>query len=220
MLDTNLTQARQNMITQQIRPWGVTDAGVLKLMSQTPRENFVPPQYRQLAFVDMAIPIGNGQVMMPPRLEARLLQALAIKADEIVLEIGTGRAYLTALLAQLAHHVYSVEQVAELKQAAELQLAAQGLDNITLELGDALNGWPQHGSYNVIVVTGSLPVLPQELLNSLAIGGRLFAVVGETPVMQARLVTRKSEHEWEEEIIFETELPPLFNAPQAAHFSL
>lgn len=218
MVDMNLEQARHNMIAQQIRPWEVVDDRVLDLMMRTPREDFVPPHYRHLAFIDAALPIGHGQVMMPPRLEARLLQALAVQPEESVLEIGTGSGYVTALLAQLARHVYSVEIVPELRQAAELRLAAHGLTNVTVDEGDAATGWPRHGSYDVIAVTGSLPTMPQVLLQELNIGGRLFAVVGETPAMEALLITRVGENAWARDSLFETELPPLQNAPRPQRF--
>lgn len=220
MVDMNLEQARHNMIAQQIRPWEVVDDQVLNLMMRTPREDFVPPHYRHLAFIDAALPIGHGQVMMPPRLEARLLQALAVQPEESVLEIGTGSGYVTALLAQLARHIYSVELVPELKQAAERRLAAHGLSNITLDEGDAATGWPRHGSYDVIAVTGSLPELPPELQQGLNVGGRLFVVVGEEPAMEALLITRLGENEWARESLFETVLPPLQNARRASRFVL
>jgi len=220
MVDMNLEQARHNMIAQQIRPWEVVDDQVLDLMMRTPREDFVPPQYRNLAFTDTALPIGHGQVMMPPRLEARMLQALAVQPDESVLEIGTGSGYVTALLAQLARHVYSVEIVPELQQAAARRLAARGLGNVTLDEGDAAAGWPRHGSYDVIAVTGSLPELPAELQQGLNVGGRLFVVIGEEPAMEALLITRLGENEWARESLFETALPPLRNARRTSRFML
>lgn len=220
MAAMNLEQARSNMITQQIRPWDVADIRVLELMMHTPREEFVPAEYRSLAYYDMALPIGHGQFMMPPRLEARLLQALAIQPHESVLEVGTGSGFLTALLAQLAGQVHSVEIIPELKAGAEQNLASRGLDNITLEEGDAAMGWPVHGQYDVIVLTGSLPELSPALQKSLKTGGRLFAVIGQAPVMEATLVTRKGETEWQREILFETELPPLLNVPQPSRFVL
>jgi Protein-L-isoaspartate carboxylmethyltransferase len=218
MVDMNLEQARHNMIEQQIRPWEVMDDQVLDLMRRTPREDFVPPQYRNLAFTDMMVPLGHGQAMMPPRLEARMLQALAVQPDESVLEIGTGSGYVTALLAQLARHVYSVEIVPELKQAAEQRLAARGLTNVTLDEGDAAAGWPRRGSYDAIAVTGSLPMLVPELAQELNVGGRLFVVVGEAPAMTALLITRLGKDEWAQEDLFETVLPPLQNAAQPQRF--
>lgn len=220
MVDMNLEQARHNMIVQQIRPWEVMDDQVLDLMTRTPREDFVPPQYRNIAFTDMEIPLGHGQVMMTPRLEARMLQALAVQPDESVLEIGTGSGYVTALLAQLARHVFSVEIAPDLKRAAEQRLAARGLTNVTQDEGDAAAGWPRHGSYDVIAVTGSLPTLPPGLQQQLNVGGRLFVVVGEAPAMVALLVTRLGENEWAQEGLFETVLPPLQNALRARRFVL
>lgn len=218
MVDMNLEQARHNMIEQQIRPWEVMDDQVLDLIRRTPREDFVPPQYRNLAFTDMMVPLGHGQAMMPPRLEARMLQALAVQPDESVLEIGTGSGYVTALLAQLARHVYSVEIVPELKQAAEQRLTARGLSNVTLDEGDAAAGWPRRGSYDAIAVTGSLPMLVPELAQELNVGGRLFVVVGEAPAMTALLITRLGKDEWAQEDLFETVLPPLQNAAQPQRF--
>ena len=149
-----------------------------------------------------------------------MLQALAVQPDESVLEIGTGSGYVTALLAQLARHVYSVEIVPDLKQAAEQRLAMRGLTNVTLDEGDAAAGWPRHGSYDVIAVTGSLPTLPPGLQQQLNVGGRLFAVVGEAPTMVALLISRLGESEWAQEGLFETVLPPLQNALPARHFVL
>ncbi len=220
MMDVNLEQARFNMIEQQIRPWEVLDQGVLDLLMRVPREDFVPPRYRNLAFADMNIPIGHDQVMMAPKVEARLLQALDVQPDDVVLEVGTGSGYLTALLAHLGRHVYSVEIFEDLSAAAGERLAAHGLDNVTLDTGDAARGWSRHGPYDVIVLTGSVPVLEETWKRDLAPDGRLFAIVGEPPVMNARLVTRVAENEWASEDLFETLLPPLVNAPRPQRFVL
>lgn len=214
----SLSAARHNMITQQIRPWDVSEGRVLELMLDTPREAFVPPAYRALAYVDMELPLGHGRTMLPPRVEARLLQALSVQGDESVLEIGTGGGYLTALLARQAQHVHSLEPVPELSQAAAQRLHSNGFDNVTLESGTII--WPQAKSYDVIVLTGSLPELPQALFDALRVGGRLFAVVGEAPVMEAQLITRSGEREWTQADLFETELRPLSGLPQRSRFSL
>jgi protein-L-isoaspartate(D-aspartate) O-methyltransferase len=213
-----LKAARFNMIEQQIRPWDVLDQGVLDLIAELPREDFVPEAYRSLAYADTAIPLGHGQVMMHPKIEARLLQALDLHATDTVLEIGTGSAYLTALLARATHHVYSVDIIPQFKQQAAEKLAVQGIDNVTLEAGDAARGWPKHGLYDVIAITGSLPELPAAFLQSMNRGGRLFAVLGTAPIMEAMLIRRVGDSEWSRESLFETELPRLINAPATARF--
>ena len=210
--------ARFNMIEQQIRTWEVLDGAVLDLLKLVPREAFVPQQYAGLAFADLEIPIGHGQTMLSPKMEGRILQALEIKKSDIVLEIGTGSGYLTALLAHQAKQVYSVELVAELSQQAQERLQQQGLNNVTLEIGDAAQGWPAHAPYDVIVYTGSLPVAPDAVLKSLAIGGRLFVVTGEAPVMQATLIDCISTASYKHDVLFETCLPSLGNAPQPERF--
>jgi len=205
----NIEKARHNMIEQQIRPWDVLDPRVLDLLQRVPREKFVLPEYRSLAFTDMELPIGQDEVMMEPKLEARMLQSLAVRPDDKVLEVGTGSGYVTAMLAGLAAKVVSVEINAELQAQASRRLATMGIGNVTLEQGDAANGWDKGQPYNAIAVTGSLPSLPQGLKNNLEVGGRLFAVVGKAPVMQAVLVTRLNANEWNEEVLFETVVPAL-----------
>lgn len=218
MSDVNLQQARHNMIVQQIRPWDVLDQRVLDLLEEMAREDFVPESYRKLAYADIAIPLGHAEVMMPPRVEARMLQALNIQPNETVLEIGTGSGFVTALLARLGRHVFSVEIHPDFTAAAAQKLSAHGIINVTLETGDAARGWPNSGQMDVIVITGSLPVLPEAFEHSLRPGGRLFAIVGDAPAMEATLVTRLSENEFRRETLFETELPPLRNALQPARF--
>lgn len=214
----NLEQARFNMIEQQIRPWEVLDPVVLDLLKQVPREDFVPPQYAGLAFADLEIPIGHGQSMLSPKLEARILQALELKKTDRVLEIGTGSGYMTALLASLAGQVTSVENVAELSRAARRRLRRHCVANATLAMGDASRGWNSGAPYDVIVLTGSVPVLPDELRGQLAVGGRLFAVIGEAPVMQATLIRRVTEDAFRADALFETCVPQLANAPLPARF--
>ncbi len=174
----NFEQARFNMVEQQIRTWEVLDQDVLDLLYAVPREDFVPTAYRALAFTDMEVPIGDGERMMPPKMEARILQELAVKKSDRVLEVGTGSGYLTALLAHRAGHVNSVEINARLAEFGRTNLQRHGVDNITLETGDASRGWTARAPYDVIVLTGSSPVLGQKVLGQLAPGGRLFAVVG------------------------------------------
>ncbi len=214
----NIEQARENMIKQQLRTWEVLDDQLLELLQQVPREEFVPPAWRNLAFVDMNIPLDEGQVMMAPKVEARMLQALAIRPDEEVLEVGTGSGYVTALLAKQAKQVYSVEILPRLLAQAGEKMRAHNIKNAELEEGDAAQGWDARPMYDVIAITGSLPVLPRAFLESMAIGGRLFAIIGDTPVMEATLVTRVGNNDWSREVLFETELPPLKNVQQPERF--
>ena len=220
MTEMNFELARHNMIEQQIRPWEVLDQRVLDLIARVPREDFVPGTYRKMAFTDMNIPLGRGQVMMSPKVEARMLQALDVKPNETILEVGTGSGYVTALLANLGRHVYTVEIIPEFKLGAERKLAAHDLHNVNLEVADAACGWERHGPYDVIAITGSLPLLPESFQQSLTVGGRLFVIVGDSPVMQALLITRVGEDEWTRETLFETDLPALLNAPEPQRFVL
>ena len=215
----NIEQARFNMVENQIRPWEVLDQQVLDLLYAVKREDFVPAAYRMLAFSDMEIPIGHGERMWQPKLEARVLQELAIQPSDRVLEIGTGSGYFAALLAHRAQHVYSVEIQPELKAAAESNLRRAGVANVTVELGDGANGWTRHSPCDVIVLTGSTPVLPQQFLQQMKAGTRLFAVVGSPPVMAARLITCSGEGVYNAIDLFETSLAPLANAPCGARFS-
>ncbi|MCB1935308.1 MAG: protein-L-isoaspartate O-methyltransferase [Nitrosomonas sp.] len=211
-------KTRYNMVVQQIRPWYVFNDDVLDLLYEVHREEFVPAAYRHAAMVDMKIPLGQGQVMLEPKMEARILQALQIKKTDKILEVGSGSGYMTALLAKLGAHVYSVEILPELKNMAETNLNAHNIDNVTLEQGDAALGWPNHEPYDVIVITGSTPVLPDSFKNSLNAGGRLFAIIGEDPVMHGQLFTCVAPGEFTVDEIFETSIPPLNNAAQAEKF--
>lgn len=214
----NFDQARANMVEQQIRPWEVLDQAVLDLLYTVPREDFVPGALRTLAFADMEIPIGEGEKMMAPKIEARIVQELAPRKHERVLEVGTGSGYLTALLAHRSAHVHSVEIRPELAAFGRGNLERHGADNVTLEIGDAARGWPMRAPYDAIVLTGSTPVLPRALLDQLAPGGRLFAVVGEAPVMVARLVTCSAIGAFRSVELFDTLLAPLVNAEQPPRF--
>ncbi|MEJ2565620.1 MAG: protein-L-isoaspartate O-methyltransferase [Gammaproteobacteria bacterium] len=218
MSNMNLAQARHNMIEQQIRPWDVLDQRVLELIEDLPRDKFVPTAYLKLAYADINVPLDHGQVMMAPKVEARMLQALNIKSSDTILEVGTGSGYVTALLAHSGKHVYSVEIYPDFIENAGRRLAELGLGNVTLENGDAVNGWDRHGPYDVIAITGSLPALPDNFLQSLKLGGRLFVVTGQEPVMEAYLITRTAEQGWVKQALFETVLPPLVNAPQPQRF--
>lgn len=219
----DLEQIRFNMVEQQIRPWDVLDQEVLKLLFELRREEFVLAAYRSLAFVDMEIPLGHGEVMLAPKLEARILQELQVKKTDRILEVGSGSGYLSALLAKKGDYVYSVEIVPELKAMAEKNLQTHEISNVTVELGDAARGWPEHGPYDAIVLTGSTPVLPEAFQQSLKTGGRLFAVVGDAPVMQALLVTCVAQGEktgaYNTAGLFETCISPLKNAQQPARFT-
>ncbi|WP_036573024.1 protein-L-isoaspartate O-methyltransferase family protein [Nitrosomonas cryotolerans] len=218
-LDTkNLEQTRFNMVEQQIRTWYVLDADILKLLYKIRREEFVPAAYRSLAFIDMEIPLEHGQVMLTPKMEARILQELYIKKTDKVLEIGSGSGYMTALLAEKSSHVYSVEIVPELKTMAEINLHAHDIHNVTIEQGDAAHGWPKHGPYDVIVLTASTPVLPQTFQENLNPGGRLFAIVGEEPAMEAILITCTAPGAYTTKKLFETCTIPLENAQPSEKF--
>ena len=205
----NLARARFNMVEQQVRPWEVLDRDVLDLMERAPRDAFVPEEYRRLAYADTAVPIGDGEVMLPPRVEGRLLQALAVGPDDRVLEIGTGSGFLTYLLAQRAAHVTSVEIRPALAERARANLDAHGVGNATVEAGDGCRGLERGAPYDAIAVGGSLPVPEPALEAQLAIEGRLFVVVGSAPAMQAMVVRRAGDDEWVREVLFETVLPPL-----------
>ena len=215
----NIEQARFNMIEQQIRPWEVLDPTVLDLLFVVKREDFVPPAYRNLAFADMEIPIGSGQVMLAPRVEARLLQELGIKKTDKVLEIGTGSGYMAALLAARADHVVSVEARPEIAEFARQNLERAGVANVTIEVGNGANGWSARGPYDVIVVSGALPALPDALLKQLRLGGRLAAIVGAAPVMEAQLVTCSAEGVYNTINLFETVVPALDGAEAKPGFS-
>jgi protein-L-isoaspartate(D-aspartate) O-methyltransferase len=214
----NTEQARSNMVEQQIRTWEVLDQEVLDLLYLVPREEFVPPEHRALAFSDLELPIGEGERMWTPKMEARVLQELAPKKQDLVLEVGTGSGYLTALLAHRAGHVHTVEIKPKVAELGRRNLARHGVDNVTLHAGDASRGWPRQAPYDVIVLTGSTPVLPRALLESLAPGGRLFAVVGEAPAMAARLATCSAPGAWRSTDLFETVIAPLVNAEHPPRF--
>ena len=214
----NLEQARANMVEQQIRPWDVLDQDVLDLLYAVPREEFVPPQHRALAFSDLQIPLDRNQRMWEPKLEARVLQELGVHKTDRVLEVGTGSGYLSALFAHRAAQVVSVEIDRQLAEFGRRNLERHGVDNVLLEIGDAARGWPGHAPYQVIVLTGSTPLLPRAFLEQLDVGGRLFAVVGEAPAMSARLVTCTAPGAFNSTDLFETVLAPLDNCERPPRF--
>jgi protein-L-isoaspartate(D-aspartate) O-methyltransferase len=215
----NTEQARFNMIEQQIRPWEVLDPRVLNALQNVPREDFVPDQYRDLAFVDMNIRLDHDQVMMQPNLEARLLQELAPTTSDLVLEVGTGSGYMTALLASLAGRVESVDIFPDFIESAREKLAAHDFTNLVLRDGDAARGWSGEAPYDAIILTGSLPTLPSAFAENLAPGGRLIAVIGQDPIMEALLTIRRPDGMLSCESLFDTSIAPLLNAELPAAFS-
>ena len=208
--------ARFNMVEQQVRPWEVLDQAVLDRLAAVPREQFAPEGYLGLAYADTRIPLGAGEFMMPPREEARLLQALALTPRDHVLEVGTGSGYLAALAAGLSRRVTTVEISGKRKARADRNLA--GYDNVEVIEGDAVRGWEATAPYDAIAVTGSLPVLEDSFFRQLKPGGRLFVIVGEAPAMEARLITRIGASDWATESLFETVLPPLAGATRPNRF--
>jgi protein-L-isoaspartate(D-aspartate) O-methyltransferase len=214
----NIEQARFNMIEQQIRTWEVLDQGVLELLSRVKREQFVPAEHRALAFADLEIPLGRGEAMMQPKVEARIIQELAIQPHETVYEVGTGSGYLTALLASKAKHVTSAEIHEEFKEQAQASLAAAGISNVTLVVGDSAPAPLAESAFDVIVLTGSTPVLPQAFLDRLTPTGRLFAVVGDRPVMKATVVRQPTAGAFQRTEMFETMVKPLVNAAEPPRF--
>ena len=221
MLQLNFEQARFNMVEQQVRPWEVLDQKVLSLLLEAPRDAYVPEAYRNLAYADIEIPLGHGESMMKPVLEGRMLQALNIQPNDKVLEIGTGNGFITACLATLGDQVTSIDIHSDLSEQAQTTLKAQGIENVSLRVADALATPIEGGPFDAIAITGSLPTADalNQFKNQLSIGGRLFAVTGEAPIMEACLITRVGDNEWSQEALFETELAPLANAETPNHFS-
>ena len=214
----NIEQARFNMIEQQIRPWEVLDPQVLDLLFVVKREDFVPAAHRALAFVDMEIPLPGGQCMLTPRVEARMLQDLAVRKHEKVLEIGAGSGYMAALLAHKAQRVISLEILPELVTMARANLQKAGIHNAEARLGDGAKGVPIEGPFDVIVLSGSVAEVPQSLLANLKIGGRLVAIVGEEPMMRATFVTRTAEAAFQTSQPWDTVAPRLMNFPEPSRF--
>lgn len=214
----NFDQARFNMVEQQVRPWDVLDARVLGLFESISREDFVPLRYRKMAFADLAIPLDHDQFMMKPVVEGRLLQALDIKADETALEIGTGSGFITACLASLALRVVSVDIFEQFTIDAAVKLKEKEIENVELETGDAMGDWQPEQAHDLVVVTGSVEFVPEQFMGWVNPGGRLFAVCGDSPAMQAKLFTRLNVSDWGEESLFETDLPRLVNATHAPEF--
>ena len=214
----NTEQARFNMIEQQIRPWEVLDPRVLELLPTVPREEFVPVEQRALAFIDTYIPLGHGQVMMQPKQEARLLQEIAVTPKDRVLEIGTGSGYMTALLASLASEVDTVEIYPDFLTSAKKKLTDHGFNNINYFEGDAANGWEGDRPYDAIMLTGSVPILSEKFIQILNPGGRLVVIVGQDPIMEAKLIEKVSDGSTRQISLFDTSLPPLINAQTPSLF--
>jgi protein-L-isoaspartate(D-aspartate) O-methyltransferase len=210
--------ARITMLKQQVRACKVLDEKVLGVLQGTHREDFVPDAYINLAFADEPIPLNHDQQMLTPMVEAQILQALHIKKTDRVLEVGTGTGYFTALLAKLANHVYSIDYFEEFTLAAQLKLMNHGINNVTLKTGDAHRGWLQFAPYDVIVITASMAVVPEEFKQQLNVGGRLCAIIGNAPAMKVNLYTRQSMNRWEQATLFETVTPRLLNCEEHPEF--
>ncbi|MCL2644359.1 MAG: protein-L-isoaspartate O-methyltransferase [Betaproteobacteria bacterium] len=215
----NFELARFNMVEQQIRPWGVVDQGVCQLLMTVRREDYVPPSMRDLAFADIEIPLPCGQVMLKPAIEGRILQAIGTHRVDSVLEVGAGSGYFAALLAANAGQVYAVEIAPELAQLARDNLARNGVSNVSVEEGDASQGWFSHAPYDLIVVSGGLAELPEGLLAQLKPGGRLFAFIGSPPTMRAHVVSSDNKKTVQAPPLFETVVPMLRHITLAPAFS-
>jgi protein-L-isoaspartate(D-aspartate) O-methyltransferase len=218
-VNMDMEQARFNMIEQQIRPWEVLDPVVLDLLSEVKREEFVPAEQKLLAFADTMLPLGNGASMLEPKIEARLLQEIGLKSTDRVLEIGAGSGYMAALLAARAEFVTSVEIEPALAKLARENLQRAGIANVAVEQGDGLKGWAAKAPYDAIVISGSVPAVPDVLLQQLKVGGRLVGIVGTLPVMSAQLVTRTGEMTFNTVNLFETVAPALRNASAGEQFT-
>ncbi len=214
----NVEQARFNMIEQQIRPWDVLDQGVLSLLAVVRREDFVPPAYKAMAFVDTEVPLPNGQSMLAPKVEARLLQELGVHRHERVLEIGAGSGYMAALLGHRAQQVITLEIDPELADFARANLQREGAANVTVRHADGCKGLPGEGPFDAILLSGSVAEVPPALLAQLKVGGRLAAIVGQLPVMRAMLFTRASEHDFSSIAVFDTVAPRLVGFDEPPRF--
>jgi len=217
-MSMNFDQARYNMVEQQVRTWDVLDERVLELFETIHREDFVPVRYRKMAFADLAIPLDNDQCMMKPVIEGRLLQALGLRKDETVLEIGTGSGFITACLAKMAKQVISVDVFEQFTNEAAGKLEEKNIHNVEFETGDVMTGWQPVQAHDVVVVTGSVPTVPEHFPGWVNPRGRLFIVCGEEPAMEAKLFTRLNATEWREESLFETDLAKLIGAAKAPQF--
>ncbi len=219
-MSLNIELARHNMVEQQVRPWDVLDSRVLEALTAIRREDFVPAACRNLAFADLCLPLGHDEVMMKPVVEGRLLQAVSPVRTESVLEIGTGSGFLTACLARLAGDVVSVEQHADFAESARSRLLAANVRNAKVDVAEAMRGFdPTDRRFDVMVVTGAIGELPQHWRSWIKSGGRIFAIVGESPVMRAMLYTNHDSSGWDEQVLFETDLPYLNHAAPPRRFA-
>ena len=213
----NFEVAREQMIEQQVHTWEVFDDRVLTAMRSVPREHFTPPAYREVAFADAPIPLAHGQWMLPAKIHGRILQALQVQATEVVLEVGAGTGYLSACLGRLAARVHALELFEDLAAGARSSLLQSAVNNVAVEAADAFSQ-AQQATYDAIAITGSLPIYDERFQRALRIGGRLFVVVGQAPVMEAWRVTRVGEREWHRDSLFETSIDALVNAARPSPF--
>lgn len=214
----NFELARQNMVENQVRPWEVLDSRVLEVLGRVRREDFVAPEHRQLAFADVCLPLGHGEVMMKPVLEGRMLQALDLATTDQVLEIGTGSGFLTACLAGLAAHVTSIDIHADFTASATQRLNAAAIQNVTLATSEAVNEWQPTGLFDAVVVTGAVYQIPPRFLGWLKPGGRMLVVRGESPAQQVVLLTHEGNGRYRETSLLETDLPYLIHAEPPRRF--
>lgn len=219
-MTSDIEQARRNMIDNQVRTWDVLNTHVLETLAGVRREDFVPVAFRGMAFTDMPIPLGHGEVMMKPVVEGRLLQALALNDTDSVLEIGTGSGFLTACMARMASHVTSVDLHEDFVDGAQTTLNRAGIDNVTLQTGEAVRAYQPKGTFDVVVVTGAVPDVSERFLSWLKPGGRAFMICGHSPVMRAVLLHHESQGQFRQESLFETDLPWLVHASPAPQFTL
>jgi len=214
----NVEQARFNMIEQQVRPWNVEDSSVLELLASVKREDFVPLAHKALAFADLEIPLPGGQAMLPPRLQARLLQDLALQPTDKVLEIGTGSGYTTALMARQAQRVLSLEINPDIATLARANLQKANITNIEVRVADGAAGAAADAPFDAILLGGSVTEVPQALLSQLKVGGRLIAVVGNEPIMHAMLIERTSQTHYKTTEKWDSNAPRLKNFPEPSAF--
>lgn len=216
----NFEQARQNMVDNQVRTWDVVDMRVLGVLAGLRREDFVPAAWRNMAFADMPLPLGHGESMMKPVVEGRLLQALNLAETETVLEIGTGSGFLTACMARLAQHVTSIDVHSDFIDSARAALAVAGIDNVALAVAEAVNQYQPQGVFDAVVVGAAVFTVPDRFMQWLAPGGRMFVISGQSPAMQASLITREGDARFRQESLFETDLPYLTHAAPPKRFTL
>lgn len=209
--------ARRQMIEQQVRAWEVLDLKVLEALQQVPREEFAPARYRELAFADTDVPLGHGQTMLAPKLEGRILQALDIQPGDHALEVGTGSGFFAACIGRLARSVHTIDLFADFVAGAREAYRRVGVHNVTADTFDAMQ-LTERDAYDVIALTGSLPVYDARFAQALKVGGRLFVVVGTGPMLEARRITRVGADEWVRESLFETGMAPLIHAPEPPKF--